>query len=53
MRLLPNKGAEWNYSLTMTTHKPLGTVQVDVDDLWVYYQSIGRNAPDEARAPDL
>ena len=36
--------------LTMTTPKPIGTVQVDVDDLWVYYQSIGRNAPNEARA---
>ena len=34
----------------MTTPKPIGTVQVDVDDLWVYYQSIGRNAPNEARA---
>ena len=34
----------------MSTHKPIGTVQVDVDDLWVYYQSIGRNAPDGARA---
>ena len=34
----------------MSTHKPIGTIQVDVDDLWVYYQSIGRNAPDGARA---
>ena len=36
--------------MTMTTHKPIGTVQVDVDDLWVYYQSIGRKAPDGAHA---
>ena len=28
----------------------IGTVQVDVDDLWVYYESIGRNAPDGTRA---
>lgn len=34
----------------MTTHKALGTIQVDVDDLWVYYQSIGLSAPDSARA---
>lgn len=25
--------------------KLLGTLQVDVDDLWVYYESIGRSAP--------
>ncbi len=25
--------------------KPVGTIQVDVDDLWVYYESIGRQAP--------
>ena len=30
--------------MTMTSHKPLGTVQVDVNDLWVYYESIGRRA---------
>lgn len=34
----------------MTTHQPLGTIQVDVDDLWVYYESIGRPAPAEVRA---
>lgn len=31
--------------------RPLGTLQVDVDDLWVYYESIGLPAP--AEAPDL
>lgn len=25
--------------------KPAGTLQIDVDDLWVYYESIGRPAP--------
>ena len=25
--------------------RPLGTLQVDVDDLWVYYESIGRRPP--------
>ncbi len=30
---------------------PLGTLQVDVDDLWVYYESIGRSTP--ASAPPL
>jgi hypothetical protein len=29
----------------MTQRKPTGTVQVDVDDLWVYYESIGQAAP--------
>ena len=29
----------------MTQRKPAGTVQVDVDDLWVYYESIGQAAP--------
>ena len=33
-----------HYQIRMTTHKPLGTIQVDVDDLWVYYESIGRDA---------
>jgi hypothetical protein len=31
----------------MTQRKPTGTVQVDVDELWVYYESIGRAAPAE------
>lgn len=30
--------------------KPLGTLQVDVDDLWVYYESIGLRTPPEAPA---
>lgn len=30
--------------------KLLGTLQVDVDDLWVYYESIGRPAPVETPA---
>jgi peptidoglycan/xylan/chitin deacetylase (PgdA/CDA1 family) len=29
----------------MTQRKPAGTVQVDVDELWVYYESIGQAAP--------
>jgi len=28
--------------------KPLGTLQVDVDELWVYYESIGRPVPSDA-----
>jgi peptidoglycan-N-acetylglucosamine deacetylase len=28
--------------------KPLGTLQVDVDELWVYYESIGRSTPLDA-----
>ncbi len=28
--------------------EPLGTLQVDVDDLWVYYESIGRTTPPAA-----
>jgi peptidoglycan-N-acetylglucosamine deacetylase len=28
--------------------KPKGTLQVDVDDLWVYYESIGRTTPHDA-----
>lgn len=28
--------------------KPLGTLQVDVDDLWVYYESIGARTPEGA-----
>ncbi len=28
--------------------RPLGTLQVDVDDLWVYYESIGRATPPAA-----
>ena len=30
--------------------KPLGTIQVDVDDLWVYYESIGAQTPSAAPA---
>ncbi len=30
--------------------KPLGTLQVDVDDLWVYYESIGRSDAARRRA---
>ncbi len=30
--------------------KPLGTLQVDVDDLWVYYESIGLRTPESAPA---
>jgi peptidoglycan/xylan/chitin deacetylase (PgdA/CDA1 family) len=29
----------------MTQRKPTGTIQVDVDELWVYYESIGQPAP--------
>ena len=28
--------------------KPTGTLQIDVDDLWVYYESIGRRMPPDA-----
>ena len=35
----------------MTIHKLPGTVQVDVDDLWVYYESIGRRAPAGCPSP--
>ena len=30
--------------------KPVGTLQIDVDDLWVYYESIGRTMPADAEA---
>ncbi len=30
--------------------KPIGTLQVDVDDLWVYYESIGQAVPAETPA---
>jgi peptidoglycan-N-acetylglucosamine deacetylase len=30
--------------------RPYGTLQVDVDDLWVYYESIGRATPPDAPA---
>ncbi|MCX6031071.1 MAG: polysaccharide deacetylase family protein [Chloroflexi bacterium] len=33
----------------MSGEKLLGTIQVDVDDLWVYYESIGRQTPEGAR----
>jgi peptidoglycan-N-acetylglucosamine deacetylase len=32
----------------MADSRPLGTLQVDVDELWVYYESIGRQTPDDA-----
>lgn len=35
----------------MTNHKLPGTVQVDVDDLWVYYESIGLGAPAGCPSP--
>ncbi len=31
-----------------STTRPLGTLQVDVDDLWVYYESIGLATPADA-----
>ncbi|HNS03302.1 MAG TPA: polysaccharide deacetylase family protein [Anaerolineae bacterium] len=34
----------------MTGRKPIGTIQVDVDELWVYYESIGRRPPPGSRA---
>ena len=34
----------------MTDHRALGTLQVDVDELWVYYESIGQRTPEEAPA---
>jgi len=34
----------------MTDKRPLGTLQVDVDDLWVYYESIGLPTPGNAPA---
>jgi peptidoglycan-N-acetylglucosamine deacetylase len=34
----------------MTDKRPLGTLQVDVDDLWVYYESIGLPTPGDAPA---
>ncbi|MEZ4766920.1 MAG: polysaccharide deacetylase family protein [Caldilineales bacterium] len=35
----------------MISSKPTGTIQVDVDDLWVYYESIGRRAPAGCPSP--
>ena len=35
----------------MTDNRPLGTLQVDVDELWVYYESVGLQTP--ADAPTL
>jgi len=32
----------------MSLRKPPGAIQVDVDELWVYYESIGRPAPCDA-----
>ncbi len=32
----------------MTDTRPLGTLQVDVDDLWVYYESVGLQTPTDA-----
>lgn len=34
----------------MSQRKAAGTLQVDVDELWVYYESIGRSAPREVAA---
>ncbi len=34
----------------MNLRKPTGTIQVDVDELWVYYESIGRPAPADLAA---
>jgi peptidoglycan/xylan/chitin deacetylase (PgdA/CDA1 family) len=34
----------------MTQSKPTGTIQIDVDELWVYYESIGRPAPADLAA---
>jgi peptidoglycan-N-acetylglucosamine deacetylase len=34
----------------MIGNRPLGTLQVDVDELWVYYESIGRPAPEAVSA---
>ena len=34
----------------MTDNRPLGTLQVDVDELWVYYESIGLPTPGDAPA---
>jgi hypothetical protein len=34
----------------MTDNRPLGTLQVDVDELWVYYESIGLQTPANAPA---
>jgi len=34
----------------MTDNRQPGTLQVDVDELWVYYESIGRATPDDAPA---
>ncbi len=35
---------------TMRPRKPTGAIQVDVDELWVYYESIGRPAPADVGA---
>lgn len=35
----------------MTNQKLPGTIQVDVDDLWVYYESIGLRAPADCPSP--
>jgi peptidoglycan-N-acetylglucosamine deacetylase len=34
----------------MTDTRPLGTLQVDVDDLWVYYESVGLRTPPDVAA---
>ncbi len=34
----------------MADDRPLGTIQVDVDELWVYYESIGQAPPGDAPA---
>lgn len=37
-----------NGSASRDRGQPVGTLQVDVDDLWVYYESIGRQTPCDA-----
>lgn len=35
----------------MCDHKPAGTIQVDVDELWVYYESLGQLPSHQPRSP--
>ena len=35
----------------MSPRKPTGAIQVDVDELWVYYESIGLRPPKDAGTP--
>lgn len=39
-----------NHATTQLPGRPVGTLQVDVDELWVYYESIGRQTPADAPA---